>query len=89
MSQQLLAVVDEGDLAAVTKLLDNPDVSVNVTNKVSEEGERGRGGGGEERELFRQRKKRGTTDASLYIHSMGRVPYTSLLDMVASTLSNC
>ena len=34
LTQELLAAVDEGELAAVTKLLNNPEVSVNVTNKV-------------------------------------------------------
>ena len=54
MTQQLLAAVDEGDLAVVTKLLDNPDVSVNVANKVSEEGRGREGGRGRERERERE-----------------------------------
>ena len=45
LTQELLAAVDEGELAAVVKLLKNPELSVNVTNKVrrEEEGERERG----------------------------------------------
>ena len=45
LTQELLAAVDEGELAAVVKLLKNPKLSVNVTNKVrrEEEGERERG----------------------------------------------
>ena len=41
LTQELLAAVDEGELAAVVKLLKNPELSVNVTNKVrrEEEGE--------------------------------------------------
>ena len=48
---ELLAAVDEGELAAVVKLLKNPELSVNVTNKVREERER-------ERERERRKKRR-------------------------------
>ena len=42
LTQELLAAVDEGELAAVVKLLKNPELSVNVTNKVRREEEEGR-----------------------------------------------
>ena len=45
LTQELLAAVDEGELATVVKLLKNPELSVNVTNKVrGGEGEREGGG---------------------------------------------
>lgn len=45
-----MAAVDEGDLAIVTELLGNPEVSVNVTNKVRRRWERKGGRGEGERE---------------------------------------
>ena len=67
--QELLAAVDEGELATVAKLLKNPELSsVNVTNKVRRERER-------EREKERERC------LLLSPHSMERVLCTSLLGM--------
>ena len=49
LTQELLAAVDEGELATVVKLLKNPELSVNVINKVKKERE-GEVGRGRERE---------------------------------------
>ena len=55
LTQELLAAVDEGELAAVVKLLKNPELSsVNVTNKVKRERERE---GEKEREREREGEK--------------------------------
>ena len=75
LTQELLAAVDEGELAAVVKLLKNPELSsVNVTNKVKRERERE---GEKERE--REREREGGKERemppffSLSPHSMERV----------------
>ena len=66
LTQELLAAVDEGELATVVKLLKNPELSVNVINKVKkkrerggEEGEKGRdkGEGWRERGRLRLRER--------------------------------
>ena len=83
LTQELLAAVDEGELAAVVKLLKNPELSsVNVTNKVKRERERE---GEKERERERERGREGGKERetqtpremppffSLSPHSMERV----------------
>ena len=67
--QELLAAVDEGELATVAKLLKNPELSsVNVTNKVR-------------RERERERERCLLLHVHVSLHSMERVLCTSLLGM--------